>query len=323
MPTNSTQGTEREYAQWESTQAYIHWHEENARRAAGGLTAAAIRAKALSDTKTATIARFNATVYSGKSSVQDLQNFDNAIGNINAAVGDSAQVQSLILEMIDKVVDFRKSGLTGQQVVSKISNLIGGTKSMSKTNFIEELDSVLTILYDQNLHGLIQTLSQQKNLSQIKQDQLNSLIQLEQLIHTGRWSDNKTPIRNTLVDILTEQGLPDFLQECSKALEYYEDGSFIDEALQFGKVRIGSSGRQGKIDTMAVFNLPSGRQVKQGISLKNNWAGYYASILSTSLRASLNYGHQGNQYAMANAISLMTVEELKAWMEWTLWSKNP
>ena len=313
MPGND--GTQ--YTAWERTQAYIHWHEENARRAAGGLTAQAIRQKALSDTKIATIARFNATVYSGTTSMQDLQSFDNAIGNINSAVADSAQVQSIILDAINQTLNFRGSGLSAQQVVSKISNLIGGTKSMSKGNFTKELDEVLTILYDKDLHSLIQSLSKQKNLSTIKLDQLESLRQVENMIKNNNWSRDKTAVRNTLVDILTEQGLPDFLQECSKVIEPYVNGQFIEEAFQFGKVRIQNSSRQGKIDTMATFNLPGGRQIKQGISLKNNWAGYYASILTTTLRASLNYGHQGNQYAMSNAISLMTVEELKAWMEWT------
>ena len=253
MPRNNfSHNAENEYATWERTQAYIHWHEENARRAAGGMTSAAIRAKALSDTKIATMARYNATVYSGQTSVSELQSFDNAINNINNAVTDSAQIQSIIFDAINQTIKYRNSNLTGQQVVSKISNLIGGTKSMSKGNFTKELDEVLTILYDKDLHSLIESLSKQKNLSQIKQDQLKSLIQLEKLINNGNWSRDKTDIRNVLVDILTEQGLPDFLQECSKVLEPYTNGKFIEEAFQYGKVRIGTTGRQGNIQSQSI-----------------------------------------------------------------------
>mgnify|MGYP006908806860 CR=1 FL=1 len=79
------------------------------------------------------------------------------------------------------------------------------------------------------------------------------------MIKNNNWSRDKTAVRNTLVDILTEQGLPDFLQECSKVIEPYVNGQFIEEAFQFGKVRIQNSSRQGKIDTMATFNLPGGR----------------------------------------------------------------
>ena len=304
---------------WDKTQAYIHWHEENARRAAGGTDINTIRNQALKDTQMASMARLSTSVYSGVS-LTELGGFKNSINNINQTIADSEAVVNMVLNYVEQAADIGADGLSGHQLAGKISNLIGGVRNSSRKKTLEQLDEVFQLLYDDNLYGVIESLQKNSSrLNMIKKQQLESLLQLAEYAKKTTWdSSDKTGVRNLLVDILTEQGLPDFLQRCADAVNDTATSIFKEiESAQFGKVHIASSKRSGKIDTMLTFILPDGRHVQQGISLKNNWAGYYATILSTSLHASLNYGHNGNQYAMANAISLMDVDTLKAWMEWT------
>lgn len=311
---------------WAADQPYIHYHRENAQRAAGGLSLAAIQANALASAKVAAIERFNQTIYNGKSNAEDLAKFDNAIGDINNAIADSNQIVALLDEIVNKTVDFAGDGsnISAHEVASKISVLIGGVRGSSYAVTSERLDEILTLLYDKDLHSLIKSLkSQKKNLTAIKQQQLESLIHLEEVMKTSKnnWNDSaKTSARNALVDILTEQGLPDFIARCLEQCGYEADKVIMD-ALQFGKVRVAEGhqkGSQGKIDTQMTFMTPEGRKITQGISLKSNWGGHFASILTTSIKSTLTYANQGNQYAMVNAVSLMDdVKQLNAWMEWS------
>ena len=315
---NLEQNEINEYAAWEADVPYIHWHIENARRAAGGADIATIRAQALRSTQVATIERFNQSVYAGKTSKADLKNFDNAITNINQAISDSNSVMNLLQEMVDATLDFNGTGLSANQVAAKISQTIGGIKS-GKASTLQAVDECLTLLYNEDLKGLIKTLqSQRGTLTPIKQAQLESLIKLDgylkaDLPWTGKGGVS-TPVRNTLVDILTEQGLPDFLEECARLPG--QAAQLCIDSMQLGQARIEGKNTQGKIDTVITFLMPDGRKITQGISLKSNYAGYSARILTTRILATLKHAMNGQEYAMVNAASLFTTEELKAWMEW-------
>ena len=312
------QNEANEYAAWEANVPYIHWHIENARRAAGGADIATIRAQALRSTQVATIERFNQSVYAGKTSKTDLNNFDNAITDINQAVSDSNAVMNLLREMVDATLDFNGTGLSANQVAAKISQTIGGVKS-GKVNTLQAVNECLTLLYNQDLKGLIRTLqSQSGTLTPIKQAQLASLIKLDDYLNADLpWTGKggvMTPVRNTLVDILTEQGLPDFLEQCARLPG--QAAQFCMDSMQLGQARVEGKHTQGKIDTVITFLMPDGRKITQGISLKSNYAGYSARILTTTILATLKHAMNGQEYAMVNAASLFTAKELKAWMEW-------
>ena len=313
--------------QWEANVPYIHWHIENAKRAAGGTDIATITAEALAKVKNTMMSRFNTSVYSGNSSLTDMKKFSNSISDINSAVSDSQYVMDIIKDMVEQTVNYRNTGLSASQVAAKISSTIHGVMK-SKDEAAKLIDEILRIMYDDGLDGLIKSLSKQKQkLTPIKQDQLASLIQLQELMNKdGPWGGKggrNVPIRNTLVDILTEQGLPDFLAECAQIPENAANRvvAQVLSATQLGKVHVDKSsvgGRdtQGKIDTQITFLMPNGRKITQGISLKSNYGGWQARILGTTILATLKSAAAGNQYAMVNAASLMTVDELKRWMEW-------
>lgn len=306
---------------WEADVPYIHWHIENAKRAAGGTDVATITAEALSKIKNTMMGRLNTTVYAGNSSLEDMQRLSNNISDMNAAISDSEQVMSLLRSMVDETLNYRGTGLSANQVAAKISQTISGVMA-GKAQAVTLIDEILTIMYDEGLDGLIKTLSAtRQKLTPIKQSQLESLIALQSYLNAeGKtWSSQRVNVRNTLVDILTEQGLPDFLTECAQLPD--RAAAQVVSAAQLGKVHVDKSsvgGRdtQGKIDTMITFLMPNGRKITQGISLKSNYAGYSARILGTTILATLNHAAAGNQYAMINAASLMTIDELKRWMEW-------
>jgi len=92
---------------------------------------------------------------------------------------------------------------------------------------------------------------------------------------------------------LTEQGLPDFLSKCA-SMANEACNNFVEDAIHLGSTRIQGSSAKGKIDTYMTFNLPVGdktKKISQGISVKSNYLGMQANILSTTFAQSLKYGN--------------------------------
>ena len=201
------QNAVNEGTQWEADVPYIHWHIENAKRAAGGGDVDAIVGRAIMDNKLATVARLKSTVYAGNTSMKQMKQFSNTITDINTAVSDSEYVTNMLKEMVESTLNFRGKNVSAGTVASKISATIAAaSKKNNREATVRMIDEVLDLMYDQGLKGLIESLSQQRSkLTPIKQDQLESLIQLQSFLDSNKqWSGSggiSTNVRNVLVDI--------------------------------------------------------------------------------------------------------------------------
>ena len=306
---------------WPGSQIYIHYHLENAKAAAGsfGTTIADIKENALSQIRGLTTTRFQQSVYGGITPTK-LKGFANEIRDLDQAVSDTQQVTDFLTNILVGTVEDATGSSSSNYaatVSNKVATLIGGIGSNYKNlkKVTQQVTELLDLYYNTDLESLIKI--KQNTPTKIAQAQYESLLQLQQYL-TGQSTLSLKDIRNLLVDIFTEQGLPDFLQRCATlANEQYK--TLIDSAVHLGSSTIEGSQAKGKIDVNITFNLPQGgstRKVTQGISVKSNYFGLQANILSTTLAKSLTYSGLSNLEPQANAISLMKEDVLHRWFIW-------
>ena len=306
---------------WPGSQIYIHYHEENARAAAGsfGSSLSEIRQNATSQIRQLTTGRFSQTVFAGISPAE-LKGYANEIKNIKESIADTSKVTKVLSNLLEDTFESDQIGTPSfaKTVSNKVATLIGGIGSNYKNinKVTDQVNELINLYYDTDLNSLIQI---KKNIpTAISRAQYESLIQLQKYLNRETMLSLKD-IRNLLVDIFTEQGLPDFLQKCAKIAEQQYD-NLVDSAIHLGKANILGSQAQGKIDVNITFNIPNGsgktQKITQGISVKSNYFGMQANVLSTTLAKSLKYSGLGDLEAQANAISLMNDAALHRWFVW-------
>lgn len=316
---------------WGRETPYVHLTIKHAQEAAGYSPSAAleqVRRQATLQAKSRLQSRMVKSVYAGITPA-GVQTFTNSITNLEKALSNTQQTVDYLKNMLANAVDIAAENnetLSAHDIGAKISTLIyhaGPQTGAKKEQITTEIQEIFNLIYGTDVAGLIAQLNQlvkTKQATPIQQSQLASLQKLQDLMKNNKVKG--IDARNLLVEILTEQGLPDFLTKCAQQTKGVID-NLVESAQHLGKERVqsvGGSGRsvQGKIDTMITFNIPtpgtnSIQKITQGISLKSNFKGYAASILSTNIRTSLVYVDQYD-YSTLNALSLMDADTLKRWI---------
>lgn len=321
---------------WGKDPPYIHLTIRHAQQAAGFGPSQAlhkVRQQVTLNAKNQLTARMGNSIYSGKEinvSKTGLENFTNQITDLETALSDTNAVVEYLKKMLGDTIDTaaHNGGIVsaGHSLGSQISQLIyhaGPHSNASKGAITAEIQDVFKKFYGTDVASLIRSLEEAAatgTITSLERSRLSSLYTLQDMINNERVKGISA--RNVLVEILTEQGLPDFLAKCAQETEGIID-DLVASAQWLGKEHISSvsnSNRsvQGKIDTMITFNIPvpgsnKTKKITQGISLKSNYKDFGASILSTSIKASLVYVGQYN-YETLNALSLMDVPTLKRWI---------
>lgn len=321
---------------WGTNSPYIHLTVSHAQKAAGYGPSEAldqIRKKVTINAKNLVTARMGHSIYGQKIdgiSKAGLKEFDNQITDLGKALSDTNAVVEYLRKMLGDTIDVaaNKSGTVSaaHSLGAEISQLIyhaGPYSNVSKETITDEIQDVFKKFYGTDVASLIHSLEELAatgTITPLESSRLSSLYTLQDMINNKKVKGINP--RNVLVEILTEQGLPDFLTKCAQETQDTID-NLVESAQWLGKEHIQSvsdSSRsvQGKIDTMITFNIPipgsdKSQQITQGISLKSNYKDFGASILNTSIRASLMYVGQYN-YETLNAISLMNADALKRWI---------
>lgn len=301
---------------WPGSQIYIHYHEENARRAAGalGTDLYSIRDQAVSQLRITAGQRFSMTVFSGETPAK-IKEYNNEIMDMQKAISDSDAVVKYLQEILGGTINeaLNENLSLGQEVSRKVATMIGGIAGTSQKKLTEQVEELLQLYYETDLASLIKL--KQGSPAAIDQAQVENLKQLQALLKGDLKLDTQHK-RNLLVDIFTEQGLPDFLQKCAEKVAGLKS-NLIESAIHLGAEKIVGSPAKGKIDTNITFWLPGVEHaITQGISVKSNYFGGIANVLSTNFATSLTRQGFESYEAQANAISLMTQEWLGRWFVW-------